>query len=294
MATIARRERAPIPRAARIAAAVWTAVGGLTVLNLLVSLLSSGSSAGGAALALVAAIFGAGFLVVGIQTLLGKAESTLANGIGSIGLAVLFVLPLVLVAELLPSTAIGWALAVVIPAGLLLAGVLAIAGREPYRAWRAPAPAVSPPPVEPHLSEEARNAPLPRPVFLAGAIWTSFGALGIVSLVLQLTGEDLVGLSVGMRLAVAALPAFISAGFIVVGVETLLGRTKALYANGIGSIVFAVLIGGGVASAGALGSAATTLQLVSTLGLIAAGVLAIVGRTPYAEWRRVTGRARGS
>jgi hypothetical protein len=94
---------------------------------------------------LFAALFGGGFIFVGIQTLIGTAKDTLGNGIGSIIFAALIGgLAAVLLVALVASRAAGaqagpvWVLVLAVgiyglaAVGLLAAGIMALAGREGY------------------------------------------------------------------------------------------------------------------------------------------------------------------
>jgi hypothetical protein len=86
---------------------------------------------------------GAGFLTVGQQSVRGTARDTLGNGIGSIGLSVLLsgcggILFLDL--NVLKRVAVGPVIMLgtssSMSAALFTAGILALAGRAQYRAWR--------------------------------------------------------------------------------------------------------------------------------------------------------------
>jgi hypothetical protein len=91
--------------------------------------------------------------------------------------------------------------------------------------------------------------------------------------------------------------ALIGGVFIHVGVTTLGGTAKDTLGNGIGSIIFAALIGGGgVVRLVALGANWVELisGLVNMLGgaaLLVAGILALVGRDGYRAYRHTHGRA---
>jgi hypothetical protein len=82
--------------------------------------------------------------------------------------------------------------------------------------------------------------------------------------------------------------ALVGGVFVNVGVTSIRGTAKDTLGNGIGSILFGVLIGG----LGVLGSLATgqilqaVINLATSAGLFVAGVLALVGRPQYQAWRR--------
>jgi hypothetical protein len=79
----------------------------------------------------------------------------------------------------------------------------------------------------------------------------------------------------------------IGGAFIFVGIQTILGIAKDTLGNGIGSIIFGVLNGGA-----GLGQALTkeyfqsAVSFLCGIGLLTAGVLALVGRDGYKRWRR--------
>lgn len=142
------RASAVLPRTVFVAGVAWIILGCLFLLN---ALLAMGLSAAGnqesnpaACGPLLGIVMGAAFVFVGMQTVRGTARDTLGNAIGSIVLGILqgaaggFLLvssmaqrgkgdPTVLIA-------IG-CFALIICAGLVVAGVLALMGRAEYKAW---------------------------------------------------------------------------------------------------------------------------------------------------------------
>jgi hypothetical protein len=150
---------APLPNSAKTAGIIWIVFGGLILLSFAVQALTQlafappeqrGPAIGGTFCGgLLVALFGGGFIFVGVQTLTGTAKDTLGNAIGSIifaallgGFAILM-LTLVLGARAVGApTNLAWVGLMVMviyglaAAALLTAGVLALIGREGYKAYR--------------------------------------------------------------------------------------------------------------------------------------------------------------
>jgi hypothetical protein len=82
---------------------------------------------------IVLALFGAAFLLVGVQSVTGTALDMLGNGLGSIIIALFSGVMGYLMVHYQPVQAI---LAFLDSCGLIAAGVLALMGREDYKAWR--------------------------------------------------------------------------------------------------------------------------------------------------------------
>jgi hypothetical protein len=149
--------------------------------------------------------------------------------------------------------------------------------------------------------------PLPGSVKAAGIIWTVFGALILLGFavqvltVLSVAPPDQRGAIMGGTFCVGLLVALFAGGFIFVGMQTLTGTAKDTLGNGIGSIIFAVLIGGsatalllavsgGRASVGETGPVWVAVLVLGINGtaavaLLAAGVLVLVGRDGYLAHR---------
>jgi len=135
--------RVEIPTSVRIAGIVWIVFGALILVNPVINLLAGGGGGGDMVAVLIVILFGAVFINVGVQSLRGTAADTLGNGIGSI---IFGVLNAGYGAMIFVGAAVGglpMALAVVIGGisilggiGLLTAGVLALVGRQDYKAWR--------------------------------------------------------------------------------------------------------------------------------------------------------------
>ncbi|HEX3149089.1 MAG TPA: hypothetical protein VHR66_13495 [Gemmataceae bacterium] len=152
------------------------------------------------------------------------------------------------------------------------------------------------------------SAKFPPGVKAAGIIWISFGALGLINIVLQLAmaagnavagggpgGSPYTGVGCGVIIALV---------FLMVGIQTVKGTAKGVLGNGIGSIIFGVLYlscgglllaGSGFVPAGAdstLLLAVGGIALLMGLALLLAGVLALMGKSAYEEWRVAAGLAR--
>jgi hypothetical protein len=147
----------------------------------------------------------------------------------------------------------------------------------------------------------------PKSVHTAGVIWLVFGALILIASAINLLtasstpgGETRVG-----GIAGAIFNAFIGAVFVHVGVQSMRGTAKDTLGNGIGSLIFGLLAGGygallllaAVAVGGLPGGTIlwvlAGIQIICTVALLAAGILALVGRADYKAWRRAE-KSRGN
>jgi hypothetical protein len=156
-----RRRNAPFPTGVKIAGIIWIAFGVLGIIGALINFaVSMGNAAAGAG---AAGGPGAGpppgsnvcslgcgmlipivFLMVGIQTVKGTAKGVLGNAIGSIvfgllyaGLAVLFVIVggrMAVIPQEMVLVIV--AMCGLLGTALLIAGGLAIVGRDAYTQWR--------------------------------------------------------------------------------------------------------------------------------------------------------------
>jgi hypothetical protein len=166
-----------------------------------------------------------------------------------------------------------------------------------------PAPPVRKKAIQPPEEEESFDEPeveyreesgFPITVMAAGIFWIVLGGVLVLVLLLALVGAFLVaqgreekGEVVFGGLCLGLVIGLIGGAFIFVGIQTVLGTARDTLGNGIGSIVFGVLNGGH-----GLGYALTREYLLSAVsflcgvGLLTAGVLALVGRDRYKEWRR--------
>ncbi|HYH68886.1 MAG TPA: hypothetical protein VD866_29605 [Urbifossiella sp.] len=150
------------PLTVTLAGVAWIGFGGLLIANMLLVLVlmggmmaagrggpQAGGPAGGAQAdraaaagpcgAVLSGLFGAAFLLVGVQSVRGTARDTLGNGIGSIvfGLIQYAAGALSLVAgQGQVELVIAAVLHFLVGTGLVGAGAMALAGRGAYKAWR--------------------------------------------------------------------------------------------------------------------------------------------------------------
>jgi hypothetical protein len=138
-------EEPAFPPAVRAAGIIWVVAGALILLslgaNVLMSLGSSGAApaegayfAGQVCGGLFVAVFGAAFIFVGVQTAAGAARDTTGNAVGSILLGLLNWAGAALNGA--EGRFVTAGLAFVCGAALLVAAVLALAGRGAYKEWR--------------------------------------------------------------------------------------------------------------------------------------------------------------
>ena len=196
--------------------------------------------------------------------------------------------------------------AVCVKCGQLLQGV-AVRPGVPPRAAR---------PIESGYADDAWEQPevvqreppgIPGSVRAAGIIWVVFGALILLSGALQILSQLVLappearGAAITGSFCSALFVAFVGGVFIHVGVQSLSGTAKDTLGNGIGSIIFAAIIGGltfvvlaAMVAVRPRGPAegpvwailiAVILNGLSALALLTAGVLALVGRNGYRAYR---------
>jgi len=146
----------------------------------------------------------------------------------------------------------------------------------------------------------------PRTVMAAGIIWITVGCLILLNMLMLLL-LTFGPAAEGWREADAARSALMGlllglfgAAFIHVGVQSVRGTAHDTLGNGIGSIIFGLLQGGyastlilgGLALGAALGGAALIIvflagiSMLASTALLAAGVLALIGRQEYKDWRK--------
>ncbi len=153
-----------------------------------------------------------------------------------------------------------------------------------------------------------REPRLPGTVRAAGIIWVVFGALILLSGGLQILSQLVLappqarGSAIAGSLCSAIFVAFVGGVFVHVGIQSLGGMAKDTLGNGIGSIIFAAIIGGLtlVALVAIVAVQASRPQatgpvwavllalIINGLGavaLLAAGILALVGRQGYRAYR---------
>lgn len=143
-----------------------------------------------------------------------------------------------------------------------------------------------------------RETPFPGIVRAAGIIWIVFGALivfafSLVILVAAARSRGQVGQILGGLVCGGSLIATFAGGFIFVGVQTVRGTARDTLGNGIGSILFAAIIGASMIAPlmNVRGDAgfqivAGSLTALEITGLFLGGVFALLGRSNYKAWRR--------
>jgi hypothetical protein len=137
----------------------------------------------------------------------------------------------------------------------------------------------------------------PGVVMAAGIIWIVFGSLillngaGALLLGAAMSAGTGSGGALGAGASIGVVAALFGAAFLFVGVQSVRGTAPGTLGNGIGSIVFAVLqFGGGVAQVVAGQPLLGAINFLGGCGLLAAGVLALIGRTDYMAWRKARPR----
>jgi hypothetical protein len=150
--------RAVYPKGVRVAAIIWMVNGILILLNAVVSfaLNAGGGNNKGSCGVIFGGLIGIAFVAVGSQTLKGTAKDTLGNAVGSLlfGFLVMTCGGIVMTSGIAVATGAAEGsvieqpkapgiMAIVVGAtnlltgsALLVAGILAIVGRAPYKAWR--------------------------------------------------------------------------------------------------------------------------------------------------------------
>jgi len=118
-------DRYAVGAAARLAGWIWAVRGVAGILSVFFV-----AKAFGGGWALLPALVGALFLLVGVRTIRGDARDTLANGIGSIFLG------LSAVGHQFSDNGTEAILAVPVGFALIAAGIAALAGRSDYKSWR--------------------------------------------------------------------------------------------------------------------------------------------------------------
>jgi hypothetical protein len=159
---------------------------------------------------------------------------------------------------------------------------------------------------EEEMSEEA-VVPFPGTVRIAGIIWIVIGGLILLNAVANLiiTSALAAGQNPGAAAAGGSCPAVVGAliglAFIFVGQQSVRGTARDTLGNGIGSLGIGLLVSG-VGVLAVLGGAAVAGQqagqqgmilliigivnLFGGIGLLTAGLLALIGRGRYREWKR--------
>ncbi len=151
-------------------------------------------------------------------------------------------------------------------------------------------------------SDYLEAPPFPGTVTAAGVIWIIYGCLVLLSLAAtlfvifvlaananvpaQANGAAVGGLVEGALLAMV-IYGLIAAAFLFVGVQSVRGTARDTLGNGVGSIILGVLGLGVVGLNAAIGQYLQAAGVVvGAVLLLTAGILALVGRSPYKLWRR--------
>jgi hypothetical protein len=142
-------------------------------------------------------------------------------------------------------------------------------------------------------SDDREEPRFPLTVQIAGVLWIVFGVIKILDAVLM---TAMMGDQANNPNKAAAPPMgglfgcgfLVAVAFIVVGYQSFHGTAKDTLGNGAGSIILGLLAG--AASVFMNRAPGNDIELAVGmafgLGLIFAGVLAIVGRTDYKRWRK--------
>jgi hypothetical protein len=146
---------------------------------------------------------------------------------------------------------------------------------------------------------------MPRVVRTAGMIWIIFGSIQILSALLNfgISGDlilNALSTSDGqLVLATIGIGLFFGAVFLQVGIQSMKGTAKGSLGNGIGSLFFGVLNSAwGIylisltlqvnlyESARYVSLALSSIPLLSGVGLLVAGFLALNGAGEYKAWKQ--------
>jgi hypothetical protein len=150
------------------------------------------------------------------------------------------------------------------------------------------------------------GAPFPTSVTAAGVIWIVMGSLillgGVINLLAAVAGGG--AAPAGAQMCGVLLIALFGGAFLMVGVQSVRGTARDTLGNGIGSIIFAVIVGGagalvlagGAIVGGVVGATAMFIAVINLLeaaALLIAGVMALVGREGYKTWQRAERQRKG-
>lgn len=147
-----------------------------------------------------------------------------------------------------------------------------------------------------------RRSRFPTMVSIAGVMWIIFGALIVVSLIINLLLLNDVRPARGNDEAVAGgricgLVFFGLFGFAFIrgGFQSMNGSAKDTMGNSIGSIVLSLLFAAVAIFGLAKGDPATGIGgLIFALGLFTPGLLALIARADYLDWKKSGRRRKGS
>ncbi len=166
--------------------------------------------------------------------------------------------------------------------------------KEPLPPMRPEPPRWGPDDVDYRLGPEA---PYPATVKAAGVIWIVYGCLILLNLVVALLMAFAVMSQFGGRgaevlmgglMCTMVVVGLIAVAFLFVGVQSVRGTARDTLGNGVGSIILALLQFGGAAYYGLQLNNVVQAAVASVGGvlLLTAGVLALVGRSTYRDWKR--------
>jgi hypothetical protein len=148
-----------------------------------------------------------------------------------------------------------------------------------------PQPGWAPPPPQypPQPSFTPRHK-LPGTAIAASIIWIIYGSLALIGNLITLAAS-------GGRTGTPSIVGLgIAAGFLVGGIQTLMGKAKGMMANGIASIVLGALVAIAFLLLGALIRGFHAPMFLVVIGLlfgallITGGILALVGNKAYKEY----------
>jgi hypothetical protein len=141
-----------------------------------------------------------------------------------------------------------------------------------------------------------KSGGFPRTVTAAGIVWIVIGSgilinfLVLVLLMFGLASDDPPenrGVFLAARIVGGLFVGVVGAFFLYEGIETVRGKAPDTLANGSGSILLALIaIGYTLQQNGAVGATQRGEGIIAGIGLFAAGVLALMGRSKYEAWRR--------
>ncbi|MCI0742902.1 MAG: hypothetical protein L0Y72_28060 [Gemmataceae bacterium] len=141
--------------------------------------------------------------------------------------------------------------------------------------------------------EFCREPAYPSQVRTAGIVWIVFGGLILLNLAVLLVllaavpGQRDKGAAVAGGVCASVFLGLCGGAFIFVGVQNVNGTAADTLGNGIGSIIFGILNwGSAIAHAVAGLYLQTVVNFIGGGGLLAAGILALVARGDYLDWRR--------
>jgi hypothetical protein len=147
---------------------------------------------------------------------------------------------------------------------------------------------------------DAEPTAFPITVTLAGIGWIVFGSLILIGLIFMLLGMFVfagaqkngaeAGGVIGGALCGGLIGGLFGAAFIFVGVQSVRGTANDTLGNGVGSIIFAFLDFGLAALNAAENPLQSGIYGLCGFGLLAAGILALIGRSQYKAWRKAERR----